>query len=225
MLVDVPALFPSAVAVHALRFDSHAAGSPAMTDDMPASIRSSVPKRQREFIAGRCCARDALGTLGCADPMAIAIGPLGAPVWPRGYVGSISHAADLAIAAVAHTRDAVGIGLDVESMTNAHASRDLPAMQTLVATSEELALVARSGAQTSAFVALFAAKEALFKCLAPLVGRYFDFLDVEAVAADPQQLWLQLRVDLGAGMTAGKSFDVRIAPRGDLLFAGVLLAP
>lgn len=224
-LVDVPPLFPPAVAVHALHFESNAAGSPAMPDDVPPNIRTSVPKRQHEFLAGRWCAREALGTLGCAEQTPIEIGRHGAPVWPHGYVGSISHAANVAIAAVAHVRDASGIGIDVESIASAHASPELPSMQALVATSEELALVARSGAQTSAFVALFAAKEALFKCLAPLVGRYFDFLDVAAVTADPQRLRLQLRVDLGAGMTAGRSFDVSIAPRGDLLFAGVLLAP
>lgn len=223
-LVEVPPLFPPTVAVHALRFDSRAAVSPIDTAELPPSIRGSVGKRQREFLAGRRCARAALDRLGCADRTDIAIGHQGAPVWPRGYVGSISHASDIAVAAVANARDAMGIGIDVESIMAARASRSVSDMQALIATSTELALVGRSAPQTTAFVALFAAKEALFKCLAPLVSRYFDFLDVAAVEADPERLRLELRVDLGAGMTAGRAFDVSVAPHGDLLFAGVLLA-
>ncbi|MEM7792797.1 MAG: 4'-phosphopantetheinyl transferase, partial [Verrucomicrobiota bacterium] len=46
--------------------------------------------RQQEFIAGRKCARAALAELGQLHGPILANGK-GAPVWPDGFVGSITH--------------------------------------------------------------------------------------------------------------------------------------
>ena len=59
--------------------------------------------------------------------------------------------------------------------------------------------------------ALFAVKEALFKALAPRVGRYFDFLDAAAVTPAS----LRLLVDLSAEFPAGTTFDAHHAAVGD----------
>jgi 4'-phosphopantetheinyl transferase EntD len=93
----------------------------------------------------------------------------------------------------------------------------------IIARPPELALFAPAGNHALAFTTVFAAKEALFKCLAPLVGRYFDFLDVEAIAASPDQLRLQLRVDLHAELRATQCFDVQIARFEAWVVAGVWL--
>src|SRR5580692_9704966 len=53
-------------------------------------IASAAPPRMATFRAGRACARGALKELGSRN-VAIPIGPSGAPIWPPGFVGSITH--------------------------------------------------------------------------------------------------------------------------------------
>ena len=57
-----------------------------------------------------------------------------------------------------------------------------------------------------ALTAIFCAKEALFKCIAPQVGRYFDFLDVELINCTASTLSLRLRGELGAGHSSGQIY-------------------
>src|SRR5689334_8284722 len=54
------------------------------------AVGNSIAKRRIEFAGGRYCARIAMTELGFS-PCAIPGGPDGAPVWPLGLVGSITH--------------------------------------------------------------------------------------------------------------------------------------
>ena len=78
-----------------------------------ALIARAVQKRRSEFATGRRCARDALGALGLA-PAPILPGQGGAPQWPSGVVGSITHCAGYRAAAVARASEVITIGLDAE---------------------------------------------------------------------------------------------------------------
>ena len=71
--------------------------------------------RRAEFLAGRRCASELLSALGslCTG---VPVGPNGRPVWPAGYVGSISHSEGLAIAAVNRTCNVDGIGIDCQKL-------------------------------------------------------------------------------------------------------------
>nr|WP_245651785.1 hypothetical protein [Streptosporangium amethystogenes] len=68
---------------------------------------------RREFTTARWCARDALGHLGY-PPMPVLPGAKGAPVWPPGVVGSITHCAGYRAAAVARSGDVATLGIDAE---------------------------------------------------------------------------------------------------------------
>src|ERR1700761_3617241 len=68
--------------------------------DEEALLGRAVEKRRREFAAGRGCARRALAALGL-PPAPLLPGEGGAPRWPDGVVGSITHCAGYAAAAVA----------------------------------------------------------------------------------------------------------------------------
>ena len=63
-------------------------------------VKKAVEKRRREFSAGRTCARQALRELGCADAP-IVHNQNGAPLWPPGIVGSITHSNTYAAAVAA----------------------------------------------------------------------------------------------------------------------------
>jgi 4'-phosphopantetheinyl transferase EntD len=140
-----------------------AGDAPALFPDEEAAIARVVEKRRRGFAFGRACARAALGR-----DVAIAVGQGGAPVWPAGITGSITHTDEHAAAAVGR----VPIGIDLESLAHAARTPDLLAM---VALPSERALPA---------ALVFSAKESVYKCLYPTGGHFLDFHDVELAFGD-----------------------------------------
>src|ERR1700712_1994321 len=67
----------------------HNAGAGLLGDEA-ALVAGAGPARRASFTAGRRCARAALEAVGCpAQPILRA--PLGAPLWPAGFTGSIAH--------------------------------------------------------------------------------------------------------------------------------------
>jgi len=85
----------------------------ALHPDEEVFVAKAAPKRQRDFALGRACAHAALAQLGKSEAV-IAIGESGAPLWPAGIVGSITHTTGYAAAMVAETRSFSGIGVDAE---------------------------------------------------------------------------------------------------------------
>src|SRR5262249_36184567 len=79
-------------------------------------VASAVEKRRREFFAGRIYARQALLELG-QDPVPILRTSGRAPIWPDGFVGSISHCASVCAAIVALASNFRGVGLDIDHDT------------------------------------------------------------------------------------------------------------
>jgi 4'-phosphopantetheinyl transferase EntD len=89
-----------------------------LTRQETESLSGAGARRRREFAAGRWHARRALRELGVQEP-SIPRGDDGAPIWPEGFVGSISHTMDgervFAVAAVARVCDLLAVGIDVEA--------------------------------------------------------------------------------------------------------------
>lgn len=78
-----------------------------------ALVEKAAPKRRREFALGRACARGALEELGHGGAV-IGRSANGAPLWPEGIIGSITHTRDYAAALVGEARLFSGIGVDAE---------------------------------------------------------------------------------------------------------------
>jgi enterobactin synthetase component D len=211
-------LLPPGVACHVAEV-AGPAGLPVST--LPDSVASSVPRRQREFCAGRACATAALAELGHVAGTPLAIGPDGAPRWPDGYVGSISHDSGLAAAVVPPVDRLVALGLDLAQTLTPDQAADVVG---LVAPASEVdRLAALRVDPLVALTLLFSAREALFKCLAPRLRRYFDFLDVALDRAQPGLLALRLRIDLAADHPRGRVFDVRYRMHGGIALCAVAL--
>ncbi len=140
-----------------------------------AATRSMGAGRANEFAAGRAAARLALAGLG-RPPAPIPVGDHRQPQWPAGVRGSISHDEEVAVAAVADAADCSGIGIDVIA---ADAVDD--ELWGTVLSTRERAVVVTSREPAGAATAVFASKEAVFKALFPLTGRWLDFCDVEVV--------------------------------------------
>ena len=137
-------------------------------------VRDAVPRRRREFAAGRFAARSALEALGIA-PVPIGRDSDRCPIWPEGIVGSISHAAGLAAALVGPSQKIAGIGLDLEEATALDGD-----LRKHILTPREIAnCLAEPRISTAARCKLsFVAKEALFKAVFPITRASFGFQDV-----------------------------------------------
>ena len=133
-----------------------------------------VEKRRREFTTGRHCARQALGALGLT-PVPVLRGEGGAPAWPPGVVGSITHCDGYRAAAVARARDFLTIGLDAEP------DQPLPdGVLALIARPGERARLRDLAAATPGTCwdrLLFSAKESVYKAWFPLERRVLGFED------------------------------------------------
>ena len=166
-------LVPSAVVVEERR------QLPADLDlhpDEAACVAGAVERRRLEFAAVRCCARLALARLGRA-PIAILPDEGGAPRWPPGVVGSMTHCAGYHAAALARSEDVTGLGIDAEP------SEPLPnGILESISSPEEAAQVTRLAEMDGHVMwdrLLFSAKESVYKSWYPLTGRWLGFEQVK----------------------------------------------
>lgn len=132
-------------------------------------------KRRDEFAAGRLCAVAALNSLG-ASSHSVGRELGGAPIWPTGVVGSISHTDDLAVAVAAPSEIVKAIGVDIELVGGLET-----ALWAICFSETEQSQLHRAnvGLRSSLATALFAAKEAFYKAQWPVTREWVDFLDVE----------------------------------------------
>ncbi|MFE0699798.1 4'-phosphopantetheinyl transferase [Streptomyces sp. NPDC058872] len=146
-------------------------------------VKRAVDKRRREFATVRLCARRALARLG-VPPGPILPGPGGAPAWPEGIAGSMTHCPGYRAAAVARTDAVATVGIDAEP------NSALPrGVENLVASPEERRTLDRltlSHPDVAWDRLLFSAKESTYKTCFPLMGRMLDFSDC-TIVPDPER--------------------------------------
>lgn len=142
---------------------------------MPEEIRRSVAKRQAEFLAGRFVATKALIRSGFVDSSVpiIAIGKNREPIWPTGYVGSITHNKNTAICAIDEIKKTTLLGIDVETILNDEMASEIASH--IHNEAEKLVLVNNGFTSNEATTLIFSAKEAIFKALYPIVQKFFGF--------------------------------------------------
>lgn len=212
------ALFAHPVAVAAR--DPHAQAPPLFAEEA-ASMRRAVPRRYREFAAGRAAAREAAERLGITAG-AIPMGADRAPLWPEGLVGSISHCDRCCLAAVAPSWAAASIGLDVEEDTPLDA--DLIAVICTPAERNWLATQPRAEVNHLAKL-IFSAKECAYKCQYPLTGRIFGFDGLEiALAPDRGEFTAHFLMEIGTFAPGCRLFG-RFQRRQGLIVTAMKLAP
>ncbi len=164
-------LFPAGVIVTELREP----GDPALL--WPAEsvqLARAVAKRAQEFAAGRLCARRALREFGI-DQFPLRVADDRQPVWPPGFVGSITHTAGLCAAAVARRGAVTAVGIDTEIV--GHVTPDIWPTICVAGEAAWVDSLAPAG-QAAAVTLIFSAKEAFYKCQFPLTGEWLDFHDL-----------------------------------------------
>jgi 4'-phosphopantetheinyl transferase EntD len=190
-----------------------------------AAIARAVSKRRCEYLAVRCLARQALGQLGVA-PQALLNREDRSPIWPEGIVGSLSHTQGWCGVAVARREAAcLGIGVDAEA-----AYEMSPGVVERVLTVRERDSFAGLSVEALQSVAtlVFSAKEAVYKCIYPHVGKFVGFEEVEIRLFDLEDRGAFQVVFTDCDLLAplipgGYEMEGRFARKGKLWLTGVTL--
>jgi enterobactin synthetase component D len=138
----------------------------------PERLHKAVPKRQAEYLAGRLCAKMALQQAE-STLVDVATGEDRAPIWPQGFLGSISHSKGMAMAMVAQSEQCQGLGIDLEHFMTEKQENDL---QTHILCAQDRSQFEALAQHVSHPLTLvFSAKESIFKALYSSVKRFFGF--------------------------------------------------
>lgn len=137
-----------------------------------AAVVGCVPKRQYEFRTGRRLARNALSQLGGAQ-IPIPVGKNREPIWPPGFIGTISHTDTLCLALAGRSARYLGLGADLEPMKRLDAS-----LLSHIANPVEIsAMTAGAGGCIDPGLVCFSAKEAFYKAYFQVTKTVLDFTD------------------------------------------------
>ncbi|WP_393053299.1 4'-phosphopantetheinyl transferase [Streptomyces sp. LN549] len=168
-------VLPDSVVAVESRGDDEACHA-ALHPEEEVVVARAVEKRRREFTAVRACARRAMARLG-VPPQPILPGERGAPRWPEGLRGSMTHCDGYRAAALVRATDLASLGIDAEphgplpdGVLNSVA---LPAER------ERLAVLAAGQPAVHWDRLLFSAKECVYKAWFPLTGKWLDFEDAD----------------------------------------------
>ena len=185
--------------------------------DAPAAP-GQVVQRRAEFLAGRWCAARALADLGATG--AVGRAGNGAPLWPSGFVGSITHAHGRVLAVACRVGTVASIGIDLERVVGEATAGEVGPL--VLDAGEQPALAQAVGARDTlaAFTLGFSAKESLYKCLAPFSGRFMDFDAARVLAAEEPApgtgtITLELTRAWAPSLAAGRRIEVRYARYGE----------
>ncbi|MBT2397109.1 4'-phosphopantetheinyl transferase superfamily protein [Streptomyces sp. ISL-100] len=141
-----------------------------------AFVEKAVEKRRREFTVVRSCARRAMEKLG-VPPQAVLPGERGAPLWPAGVIGSMTHCDGYCAAALAPAGDLEVLGIDAEPHLALPAGVEKTV--TLPVERERLRRLASDDPTVCWDRLLFSAKESVYKAWFPAARKWLDFSEAE----------------------------------------------
>ncbi|MET8249114.1 4'-phosphopantetheinyl transferase superfamily protein [Streptomyces sp. NPDC005202] len=175
-------LLPESVVAVEAHGDDETETAPLYPEEQELVARA-VAKRRREFAAVRACARRAMEKLG-VPPQPVLPGDRGAPRWPDGLVGSMTHCDGYRAAALVRATDLASLGIDAEP----HAPLPdgvLPSVA-LPAEQQRLGYLAARQPAVHWDRLLFSAKESVYKAWFPLTGQWLGFAEADIqLHADP----------------------------------------
>ncbi len=155
---------------------------PCLADEERDYLETLSPARRPTWLAGRVALHAALLDIDL-DAGPILSTRRGAPELPEGVAGSISHKQTLAVALAARKVRGLSLGIDIEPVPALTPTsiepgwNNRPDISRRVMTPEELSFMATvpDHRRRREVVLHFSIKEALYKAINPLIGRYVSF--------------------------------------------------
>jgi len=180
-----PNIFTGSVAHYSVKPDSEALSKTASDFISRDVMRTYSPKRRLDFVAGRYCALKALEKSGVKNCRGIGVRTNGAPDWPQGWTGSITHTDGFASAAVVRADSLHGLGIDSERVMTRETADEVAGLSLLPSEIQRWENQLQKALSFESYVTLiFSAKESVYKCLNPIIGRFLEFHDVEILTAN-----------------------------------------
>ncbi|MAR92060.1 MAG: hypothetical protein CML06_14430 [Pseudomonadales bacterium] len=172
----------------------------------PLILTNAALKRRAEYLAGRYCAMKSLQACSqgvdiidlCAEWHSL---------WPNGFLGSISHSQQRAVAVTSPQQLSVGVGIDIEKRVTVDKAIRL---QNLLYTKEEFCRLVRSLTEPDLlFTLAFSLKESFYKAMVTPLQPYLRFHSVSLCEIDwnTQRVKCQLNQTLNPALFAGKEFE------------------
>jgi 4'-phosphopantetheinyl transferase EntD len=148
-----------------------------------ALVEHAIDSRRREFATTRWCAHRALAALG--EPRAPLLADArGAPIWPAGTVGSLTHCTGFRAAVAARSTAWRAIGIDAE--IDGPLPSGVLQLTARPAEIRQLAALAGHDGAVNWERLMFSCKEAVFKAWYSMAGTWLDFGDVELSLGGPR---------------------------------------
>jgi 4'-phosphopantetheinyl transferase EntD len=177
-------LLPHEVVVVEVHGDDGTEPAPLYPEEA-AVVAQAVSKRRREFALVRACARRAMEKLG-VPPRPLLPGERGAPEWPAGLAGSMTHCEGYCAAALVRATDLASLGIDAEP--HVPLPEGVLAAVALPAEADRLRRLAGERPEVHWDRLLFSAKESVYKAWFPLTRRWLDFAEADIeVFVDPSE--------------------------------------
>lgn len=203
----------------ALGWADPTAPMPRLMGDEVLAIDHVVPKRAREFGAGRAAARQAMEALG-QPPRPVLQGDDRAPVWPAGLTGSITHTDRDALAVVTDDPAIRALGLDMEPATPL-----CPDLWDSVCTIADRRWLASLGPTQRGYFAklVFCAKEAVYKAQYQISRTVIDFQAVALVIDLHANRFTAVMQQGVPGLDGGTHIEGKFAILGNAFISAVEL--
>jgi 4'-phosphopantetheinyl transferase EntD len=219
-------LVPEHFLVRELRGNRRDWDFPILPAEEPMVARA-VPARRAEFSAVRFCARSLLAELGRPET-AILSDRRGAPLWPTGVVGSMTHTRGYCAVTLTDRQDYRSIGVDAEP----HLPLPDPVRAVVAGKDDEAHLRWLSSRSPGPHweTIMFSAKEAVYKAWYPVTHEWLGFDDI-TVCISPGEGLLTAEVrgtaspgDGSANRRFPRRFHGRFAVGDDLVLTSIVLS-
>jgi len=143
--------------------------------DWPTELSDAAATRRSDFLMGRLAAVEALRRLGAEGSVGRSVD--GAPTWPEGIAGSLTHHSGVAAAIVGRRADGQGyVGLGIDLCPRLEGDRLRAVVRQCLTEAEREAWASEEAATLA-----FAAKESIYKAAYPRAQRFIGFDEAEIV--------------------------------------------
>lgn len=140
---------------------------------LDVSLTNAAKGRKEEFVAARACAIKAFKEFGL-EVSNIKKDESRKPIWPKGFMGSLSHTKNIAMASIYKEGYCQSVGIDCEIMIKDDKFEKIKSYITRKEDIDFFHTIA-SNKLMLAHTLMFSAKESLYKAINPLCNEFFGF--------------------------------------------------
>jgi enterobactin synthetase component D len=173
---------------------------------LPKNLAAAVHKRKIEYLLGRLCIKRCFEASG-ETPLIVAMGEDRSPIWPKSWVGSVSHSKGQIVAVLGRSHQYAGLGIDLEALIDNPST----ALQTQICSDrEELEQLQKALDLTEqqALTLIFSSKESLYKLIFPRYRKFFGFQAARVEHRSESGLVIELREKLSDSFPAFRKWTV-----------------